>query len=128
MVEKLRKDISSGPTAFTVVTGSMEPLIATGSRIVVEAVSGPLEVFEIVLFWDGQSTLICHYILHANAIRGPGGIRSYVTHSLRGGEDLPIPENQILGRVTNHRLSRATRWRIVLARIFARMRRGLISG
>lgn len=99
---------------FTVVTGSMEPLIRTGSRIEVEKLAEPLKKFDIIVFFSRQK-LVCHYLLHVNSILSPLGKKTYVTRGLANGyEDFPCDEDLIFGRVVSHKIPVLTRLMISL--------------
>lgn len=89
---------------FTVVTGSMVPIIPVGGKVVVESHARP-RWGDIVVFWqDGK--LICHVLWHQNRVLQSQGEQIYVTRSLVGKNwDVSIRAGQLLGVVISHRLS-----------------------
>lgn len=92
---------AKGQMKFRVATDSMEPVILTTSNVNVTPITAPLEVFDIIVFWDG-SRLMCHYVWHINSLPSSSGEKVFVTRGLRTGEDFPINEADILGIVTSH--------------------------
>ena len=99
---------------FKVVSDSMEPLIMTGEKIKVRSIKiDQLHLFDIIVFLKGEK-LICHYIWHMNTLRSWDGLRTLTTKNMPGGEDLPVPENQILGIVTSHKISGWLQLRLTL--------------
>ncbi|MFN8790436.1 MAG: S24/S26 family peptidase [Bdellovibrionales bacterium] len=101
---------------MTVVSNSMEPLIATGEKILVSSLlrlKRPLRPFDVVLFVKDQ-LLICHYIQHLNALPGPDGRRFIITRGLSTpGEDLPVYENDVLGLVVSHSINWVLRVKVL---------------
>jgi hypothetical protein len=115
--------------SFNVVSGSMEPLIMTGSQIDVAPVVAldELRVFDILLFWNGR-LLICHYLWHINAIPNADGSRTVVTRPLAfNGEDLPVPEDHILGKIVSHKISFWRKLKIILGKRANDARTGILS-
>jgi signal peptidase I len=103
-----------GMLAFPIVSGSMEPLIKVGDTIIVEPSSTPLQPFDIVVF-RREDKLICHYVLHLNRLPGPDGLARIITRGLNSNsEDFPVAVNEILGRVTNFKISFFMRFRQAL--------------
>lgn len=90
-----------GRLGFEVVTNSMEPIIAVGDFIEVEPLPQQLNLFDIVVFWNGK-ILISHYIWHQNMKFGTTIITK---NYLDGGIDLPIERNRVLGLVTNKKIN-----------------------
>lgn len=89
---------------FTVVTGSMEPLIPVGQQVVV-AIGKDVQRFDVVAFWSGEK-LICHVLWHINQVIADGGEKIYLTTPLSGaGTDLSFSQKDLLGPVLNYRLS-----------------------
>lgn len=110
----LKKELKKkGLLCFNVVSGSMEPIIKTGEKIIVQNFESEPSEFDIVVFFQ-RGILICHYIWHVNQMRSKEGHLIYVTRGLHGREDLPIEADQVLGRVTSHRISSWNRLRITL--------------
>ena len=116
---------------FTVVSGSMEPVIMTGSLIEVEPLESidELRTFDIILFWNGKR-LICHYLWHINQLPGADGARIIITRPLapKDGEDQPVPTAHVLGRIVSHRIPFWRRARIIFRKRFKEARRGVLSG
>jgi signal peptidase I len=105
-----------------VVSGSMEPVIMTGDRVVVAPIaSSDLRPFDIIVFWNSQ-VLICHYFWHINELAESDGSRLLVTRPLAAWhEDLPVPEDHVLGKVVSHRIPAWRRARILIrAGLFSR--------
>jgi signal peptidase I len=93
--------------AFTVVSGSMEPLIMTGEPITVRRLNDhQLRRYDIVVFFDSHR-LVCHYIWHKNFLKSVEGLQTFVTRGMPGYDDLPVSEDRILGLVASHKLSKA---------------------
>jgi hypothetical protein len=115
---------------FTVVSGSMEPVIMTGSLIEVEPVESidELRTFDIILFWNGKR-LICHYLWHLNQLPGADGSRIIITRPLtpKDGEDLPVAVEHVLGRIASHKIPFWRRVRIIFRKRFKEARRGVLS-
>jgi hypothetical protein len=96
---------------FVVVTPSMEPVIMVGQQVVVEMTTPPKR-WDIIVWWDGQK-LICHVLWHINQVVTLAGEPVYITCSLRGARlDLSVPASQVLGTVSNFKLSGLWRLRI----------------
>lgn len=94
---------------FNVITPSMHPLIKVGQKITVEPIKDPssLKIFDIILFRQ-HGVMICHYVWHFSALK-QGEI---ITRSIAGGIDLPISYDDILGRVTSHKIGLLRRLKI----------------
>jgi hypothetical protein len=99
----------------TIISGSMEPLIKIGGKISIAPITESFKKFDIIVFWNGRF-LICHYIWHLNELMVPGSNgRNYITRGLRHRrEDLPCASENILGKVTSHKLSKWARAKILL--------------
>jgi len=103
-----------------VVSGSMLPLIQIGESIQVEALREEPKTFDIVVFRNHQKILVVHYLWTITFdFRNPKN-KLYITRSLAGGEDFPIPEAEILGRVTSHRLKWWMKLKIILKVFWSR--------
>ncbi|MFL5783358.1 MAG: S26 family signal peptidase [Bacteriovoracaceae bacterium] len=97
--ERIRKNpIFKG----VIVSGSMEPLIKVGEKIVVEVGNRELQRFDVITFWmDGK--LVCHYVWSMNRVVTPFLLQ---TRNLKSGsKDVPINWDDYLGKVISHRLS-----------------------
>ncbi len=89
---------------FRIISDSMEPLLKVGDEIVWEKTEKPFEDFkrfDLILFRQNQN-LYCHFLWKINYRQRVFVTRSYcyLWH-----EDLPLTQNQILGKVTNYQLS-----------------------
>jgi hypothetical protein len=119
-----------GKVRFTAASGSMEPLIMTGSQIEVGPIDSfdDLRTFDILLFWNGER-LICHYLWHINTLTNPDGERTVVTRPLASyqGEDLPVPTGHILGRIISHKISFWRKLAIILHKRGKDARYGILS-
>ena len=115
--DELRKTLArEGSLGFRVSTESMAPVIPVGAIIeVAQLDQRPVAPFDILVFWNG-SELICHYVRQLNRLAPSGSV--YVTSALGGVDLLPLPAEQILGRVVSHKLSL---WRrvIILVNVLA---------
>lgn len=102
LFEELRSQVGA-EREFVVVSGSMEPLIRIGEKILVQVGAEPSR-FDVVAFW-GEDRLTCHVLWHVNRKIASDGERVYLTCPLsRGGLDLAIKESDVLGPVRNFRL------------------------
>ena len=111
--QKLKMNLKTqNSKLFQVVSGSMEPLIATGEFIEVKALRESPRRFDILVFWSDE-ILICHYLWHVNQIRFSNGEHILITRSLRGQEDIPFSESKLLGKVISHRISVCRKAQIV---------------
>lgn len=120
---RFREILESGEKlALRVASGSMRPLIQTGEVIFLEKTDLP-RVFDIIVFRQ-KSKLICHFIKQMNTSPDSNGERVYITGGLAdlNLEDMPVPQSEILGIVVSHSLSRVTRARILMRRLFSRNR------
>jgi signal peptidase I len=107
--------VLKGSISATIESGSMEPLIMTGDKITISRIDNlaALKRFDIIVLWSGK-ILICHYVLHRNQVFKQNGENVIVTRGLRSrGEDLPVDESRILGRV-GHQIP----WLIKLKELF----------
>lgn len=114
--EGLKKELEREKRArFTVVTGSMAPLIKAGDMIEVEPLAGSQpRRFDILVYWDGK-ILICHYVWHLQ-LAFQGAEQEFITRPLASTlDDLPVPSSRVLGRVISHKLSFFTKCKVVLA-------------
>jgi signal peptidase I len=100
-LKKLNDDFSS----HIVVTGSMEPIIKVGDRIIVDLKNKNFKVHDIIVFWM-NGILICHTLIHINKIVSEQNQKVYLTAPyFQKGIDLPIREDHILGVVISHKLN-----------------------
>ena len=99
------KKCSNDFSTHTVVTGSMEPIIKIGDRIIVDLKNKNFQIHDIIVFWM-NGILICHTLIHINQIVSDQDQRVFLTAPYyKMGVDLPIREDQILGIVMSHKLS-----------------------
>ncbi len=89
---------------INITSGSMEPVIKTGESAALVPVEGPLKPFDIIVFWN-EGTLTCHFVWHINRSLNELNEKTIVTRSMALYEDLPFPENLILGKVVSHKIS-----------------------
>ena len=73
---------SEGRAGFVVSTGSMQPVIAPGTKIEVVPLREAVRRFDILVFSRGPA-LICHYLWHINRIPAENGREVFVTRSGR---------------------------------------------
>ena len=97
---------------FRIISDSMEPLLKVGDEIVWEKIEKPfenLERFDLILFRQNQN-LYCHFLWKIDYRQ-----RVFVTRAYRylWHEDLPLTQNQILGKVTNYQLSLRQKLKII---------------
>ena len=122
---RLKKQITSGQRiAFTVASGSMAPVIKVGDFVEVGRMDSAPKQYDILVFWNG-SILVCHYLLHINALNAPDGQPVYVTAGLANSrfEDLPVNSSHVLGKVVSHGLGRLTRLKMTGKAIWRRCSR-----
>ncbi len=127
--QELKNELTTqGKMAFTVATGSMEPLISAKSEIIVAAAKNLPEKFDIVVF-EKNNELICHYVWHVNELPHSNGERIINTRGLNTKwDDLPVLESEVLGKVVSHKIGGLTRLRIGLTKYYQRrFRRGIIG-
>ena len=93
----------AGSITFEVTSGSMSPLLEIGNTVSVRPLNQSQNIhrFDILVFLQ-MGQLICHYLHHVNKT----GIsdKKFVTRALKGGEDLPLSADEILGIVSSHGL------------------------
>ena len=125
--EAIRKEKRVG---FTVVSGSMEPVIMTGQQIEVAPIDSldDLRTFDILLFWNGK-LLICHYLWHINSLPGSRRLKLVITRPLASlkGEDLPVPVEHILGRIVSHKIPFWRKLKILLYKRSRDLQGGILS-
>lgn len=108
---KALKHHPRGGLKFVVVTPSMEPVVMVGDHVTVDMTS-PINRWDIVVWWDGEK-LICHVLWHINRLVTLDGEVVYITCALKGSRlDLSVPASQLLGKVTNFKLSWLWRVRV----------------
>ena len=130
-VEAVRQTIKEEErVAFTVVSGSMEPVIMTGEQIEVAPIASidELRTFDILLFWNGK-LLICHYLWHINSLPGADGSRVVITRPLASlqGEDLPVPTPYILGKIVSHKIPFWRKLKVLLHKRSRDLKGGILS-
>jgi hypothetical protein len=110
---------SSGSKQIRIMSGSMEPLIATDELLTVYPLKRPPQVFDILVFWSGK-IFICHFVSHTNQLTWNETQKRITTQSLAGfGEDFPILERQVLGIVQGKRIP----WHFRIKFLWRRFRR-----
>jgi hypothetical protein len=116
---KLKEELKkNGSFVSSVITGSMEPDIPTGSLVEVVPVNEAIRKFDIVVFWR-NGKLVCHYVGHINRLRSTVSRLTFSTWSIKGDrEDLPFDEERVFGKVVSHSISKLTKFKINLRRIF----------
>lgn len=98
-----------------VITGSMEPLIPVGTKIVVDPGAVPAR-WDVVVYWDG-ARLICHVLWHCNRLVQSDGVATILAAPLEGrGVDLVVSVDKILGVAVGRRLTWPWRLRMLWAR------------
>ncbi len=119
--EKMRRKFQAlGETTFNMVSDSMAPLIPPDTLVTAQVVRKKLRRFDIVVFWEkSESQLVCHYVWHINTLPSLADAQIIVTRALQRRADFPLAENQLLGVVVSHRLSKAMRLRITLRNLWA---------
>jgi signal peptidase I len=95
-----------------VVSGSMFPVIQVGEEIVVDIKARDLKRFDIIVFVQDER-LICHYLWTKNKIVVPLLLQ---TRNMSGGKDIPITEEDYIGRVVSHRLNLFQKLKIILSK------------
>ncbi|MCK5883675.1 MAG: S24/S26 family peptidase [Bacteriovoracaceae bacterium] len=103
---KLKKRLHQfGQLDFRICSDSMCPLIEVGKKIIVAPLDEPLHPFRIIVFWTGKR-LIAHYVWHENRIN-IFKRKTILTRSLKRPyeSDLPIDVENILGVVSNYKIS-----------------------
>lgn len=120
---KLKSEIeSAGEARFRIAGTSMLPLIRPGEIIRVEPLQGEPEKFDILVF-KADDRLMGHYVWHLNELSAVAGEKTVVTRGLYHGlEDLPVPMESVLGRVTNFRIGFFRRLLLNLSAAFRRRR------
>jgi signal peptidase I len=98
--QKIQDILSQKIFKGKIISASMAPLIKVGDEVVVEVKARDLKRFDIIIFVQNNQ-LVCHYIWALNEIMKP---RLLQTRSLAGVKDLPISEEDYIGRVISHRL------------------------
>jgi signal peptidase I len=95
-----------------IVSGSMIPVIQIGEEIVVEVKATELKRFDIIVFVQHEK-LICHFLWTMNRVVEP---KLMQTRSMIGGRDIPISEDDYIGKVVSHRLNWWHKLKIILTR------------
>lgn len=114
---KYKKRLSSRESLeFPVATNSMEPLIKVGSIVSVSSFDWPLKTFDIIVYWTGD-ILMAHYIWNAGNLDDTILTRSLI-NPIENSE--PIPNENILGIITNYKISNLERFRLYIKCFFAR--------
>ncbi|MBY0517938.1 MAG: S24/S26 family peptidase [Bacteriovoracaceae bacterium] len=88
---------------FSVITGSMVPVLQVGETVVVD-VDSTIDIHDIIVFWqDGK--LVCHTVWRKNRIIRDEGEEVWVTRGIASNMmDLSIKKSEILGKVISHKL------------------------
>ncbi len=106
-----------------IVSASMEPLIMTGETLLLshwDQNLDSLNVFDIIVFCGTDGFPICHYLYSKNKNFGLNHDRTVVTKGLNSGIDIPINPSQILGIVTDRKISFTNKLQIYLGRKFTK--------
>ena len=115
---KLKKSPNS-LIPLNVVTGSMEPLIPVGSKVVVDK-DVSYKTNDIIVFWHNKK-LIVHILWSINSKVMKNGNEVFVTRSLRSQLlDTSVTREQVLGKVVNFKLSF---WDLLNLYVFKRVRK-----
>ena len=98
---------------YRIVSDSMDPLLKVGDEVVWEKIEQPFEElkrFDLLLFQQNQN-LYCHFLWQVKPKH-----KIFVTRSYRylWHEDLPLTQEKIIGRVTNHHFSFWQKIRVIL--------------
>lgn len=98
---------------YKIVSDSMSPLIPIGAEIEIRKLedSEELKKFDIILFKQ-DARLVCHYFWHENDIFDKGLINTRCINSL--DEDHPFARNQIIGIVTNFKISNWLKFKMMI--------------
>jgi hypothetical protein len=111
--------LASGSMQIRIMSGSMEPLIATNEVLTIQPLKRSPQIFDILVFWSGK-IFICHFVSHTNELTWNETEKRLTTQSLMGGgEDFPFLEKHILGVVQGKKLS----WFFRLRFLWRRFRR-----
>jgi signal peptidase I len=84
-----------------IVSDSMIPVIKPGDVITVTVGEKNLRRFDIIVFYHDES-LTCHVLWQRNQVIKPILMR---TKNMKNEMDLPVSENDYLGKVTSHQLN-----------------------
>ena len=110
----LKKRIFKAPLEIKIVSGSMEPLIKTGERIMVEKCEDP-NIYDVVVYQANDKRLICHFVCGVSKAE-PGFL---LLQSLTSAPmDLPVSKDRVLGRVIGKKISFYYKMIFVLKRLF----------
>ncbi len=92
-----------GSLEIRLVSGSMAPLLPTGSLARIEPCRfEELEKYDLVVFWY-HGIVMCHCVWDRGVFPAANGERTLVTKGLANPvSDDPVRESWILGRVTSH--------------------------
>lgn len=102
-----------GRLGLRIHTPSMEPLIPAQDLVEVTPLKSAPSVWDIIVFWQGDRWL-CHWVFHINALPSAEGKSIFLTRPLnQHGEDLPVEEDQILGKVVSHSIPFMTRLKLI---------------
>ncbi len=98
---------------------SMRPLISENDIIKIEELKSELKIFDIIVFYQDQK-LIVHYFWQKNKFFNNEN-ENILTRPLNpiSGYDFPIRNVEILGIVTNFRVSTFLKLKIILNKFFA---------
>lgn len=108
--QELKKEILNLPFfKGKVITGSMIPVINIDDEIKVQVKATGLKRFDIIVFIH-EDKLVCHYLWNLNQIVKP---ILYQTRSMSGRIDVPIKEEDYVGKVISHRISLWRRLKIL---------------
>lgn len=97
---------------------SMHPIIVSGDKIFVSPIEdfSTLKRFDLIVYWD-HNVLMCHYLWNQNKVfvsqQGQGLLQLRPINPLKN-IDQPIPQNQILGRLSSGRIPLFYRMKILI--------------
>jgi hypothetical protein len=92
----------------------MAPLLPVGCSIEVAPMNRAPKPFDLLVFYDQKlQALVCHYVKWVNESFG----KQITTASLKTGlEDLPFSTDDVLGIVTNYKISFFRKLKLLLSK------------
>ena len=109
----LKHKLNLGPVDVRIVSDSMTPLICVDQTVKVEkACLDDLKPFDILLFRNYKSMMICHFYLKKSNFDTQKYITSGISPRLHF--DIPVHENDIVGRVMNVKMGLFLKLKIFL--------------
>jgi len=94
--------LKQGMAPIRIVSDSMEPLLGVDRKYQVASLNREPKRFDIIVFYR-EGKLFAHYVWRANILGG----KSFTTRSLKdpGNDEVPVPEEDILGILVGKRLN-----------------------